>query len=137
MFRLTFYYLSSCQLGSIELIKIFLPRPSGLSSFARAARPAFAAPTRRVLKPATSAFRFPLSSRLASTSSVGDGKIYQVSLRKPRLANLCRTTGNGTGANGYVNRSSVLSSMVSKKPQLPLTSLSIAYKAHDINPIFA
>ncbi|KAJ8119676.1 hypothetical protein ONZ43_g3428 [Nemania bipapillata] len=39
------------------------------------ARPAFSA-TRRVAKP--SSLRFPLSARLASTTSAGDGKIHQV-----------------------------------------------------------
>ncbi|XXG97248.1 high-affinity iron permease [Hypoxylon texense] len=50
---------------------------SGLSSFARASRPTFAASTRRAIRPTASA-RFPITSRYASTSSVGDGKIYQV-----------------------------------------------------------
>ncbi|KAK8094703.1 ATP synthase subunit beta [Apiospora hydei] len=50
---------------------------SGISSFARAARPTFTAGARRVARPAS--LRFPITSRFASTSSgVGDGKIYQV-----------------------------------------------------------
>ncbi|CRK32414.1 hypothetical protein BN1708_016103 [Verticillium longisporum] len=50
---------------------------SGISSFARAARPSFAATASpRVIRP--SILRFPVASRFASTSSVGDGKIYQV-----------------------------------------------------------
>ncbi|KAK8087178.1 H+-transporting ATP synthase beta chain [Apiospora phragmitis] len=50
---------------------------SGISSFARAARPTFTAGARRVARPAS--LRFPITSRFASTASgVGDGKIYQV-----------------------------------------------------------
>jgi hypothetical protein len=54
--------------------RVFFPRNSGISSFARAARPTFAA---RAVRPA--ALRVPFGSRFASTSGVGDGKIYQVS----------------------------------------------------------
>ncbi|KAK8025477.1 ATP synthase beta chain mitochondrial precursor [Apiospora arundinis] len=50
---------------------------SGISSFARAARPTFTAGARRVARPAS--LRFPITSRFASTANgVGDGKIYQV-----------------------------------------------------------
>lgn len=62
------------QLRPLQLTQSFR---SGISSFARASRPAFQAASRRSFRPTTS--RFPLGSRLASTQSVGDGKIYQVS----------------------------------------------------------
>lgn len=60
---------------------VFFPCGSGISSFARAARPAFRATAPRTVKPA--AFR-PLNSRWASTTGAGDGKIHQVSRRCPR-----------------------------------------------------
>ncbi|KAK4082028.1 hypothetical protein PCL_04846 [Purpureocillium lilacinum] len=77
---------------------------SGISSFARAARPSFAAAaTRRAIKPAS--LRFPLNSRFASTASVGDGKIHQVigavvdvkfdSAKLPAILNSLETENNG------------------------------------------
>ncbi|EEY17295.1 ATP synthase subunit beta [Verticillium alfalfae VaMs.102] len=77
---------------------------SGISSFARAARPSFAATASpRVIRPST--LRFPVASRFASTSSVGDGKIYQVigavvdvkfdGARLPPILNALETTNNG------------------------------------------
>ncbi|TQV92559.1 hypothetical protein IF1G_08483 [Cordyceps javanica] len=65
----------------VEGIEGFLNCPialfTGISSFARAARPSFAtAAPRRAIRPAS--IRFPLNSRFASTAGVGDGKIYQV-----------------------------------------------------------
>ncbi|KAJ4307054.1 atp2, beta subunit of the F1 sector of mitochondrial F1F0 ATP synthase [Collariella sp. IMI 366227] len=49
---------------------------SGISAFARTARPSFAAATRRAVRPAS--LRVPALSRFASSAGVGDGKIYQV-----------------------------------------------------------
>ncbi|KAI1360055.1 P-loop containing nucleoside triphosphate hydrolase protein [Xylaria arbuscula] len=73
---------------------------SRMSSFAR---PAFSAASRRVAKP--SSLRFPLSARLASTSSVGDGKIHQVigavvdvkfeSAKLPAILNALQTDNQG------------------------------------------
>ncbi|KAI2611122.1 ATP synthase beta chain mitochondrial precursor [Hypoxylon fragiforme] len=79
---------------------------SGLSSFARASRPAFAASTRRAVRPAAaSAFKFPITSRFASTTSAGDGKIYQVigavvdvkfdTAKLPPILNALEVTNNG------------------------------------------
>lgn len=51
---------------------------SGISAFARTARPSFAAATRRAVRPASLNFRAPVFGRFASTAGVGDGKIYQV-----------------------------------------------------------
>ncbi|KAL0940656.1 ATP synthase beta mitochondrial precursor [Colletotrichum truncatum] len=76
---------------------------SGISSFARAARPSFAAnATRRAIRPAT--FRLPATSRFASTAGVGDGKIYQVigavvdvkfdTAKLPPILNALETTNN-------------------------------------------
>ncbi|GAB0139812.1 atp2, beta subunit of the F1 sector of mitochondrial F1F0 ATP synthase [Epichloe bromicola] len=77
---------------------------SGISSFARAARPTFsAAASRRAIKPA--ALRFPLNSRFASSTSVGDGKIHQVigavvdvkfdTIKLPAILNSLETDNNG------------------------------------------
>ncbi|KAI0137152.1 ATP synthase beta chain mitochondrial precursor [Xylariales sp. AK1849] len=77
---------------------------SGISSFSRAtARSSFVAGSRRVARP--SAFRYPLSSRFASTSSIGDGKIYQVigavvdvkfdTAKLPPILNALTTDNNG------------------------------------------
>ncbi|KAG6004836.1 atp2, beta subunit of the F1 sector of mitochondrial F1F0 ATP synthase [Claviceps maximensis] len=77
---------------------------SGISSFARAARPTFsAAASRRAIKPA--ALRLPLNSRLASTSSAGVGKIHQVigavvdvkfeDAKLPAILNSLQTDNNG------------------------------------------
>ncbi|KAG5926989.1 atp2, beta subunit of the F1 sector of mitochondrial F1F0 ATP synthase [Claviceps africana] len=77
---------------------------SGISSFARAARPTFSATaSRRAIKPA--ALRLPLNSRLASTSSVGVGKIHQVigavvdvkfdTAKLPAILNSLQTDNNG------------------------------------------
>ncbi|UKZ71592.1 uncharacterized protein TrAtP1_012547 [Trichoderma atroviride] len=73
---------------------------SGISSLARAARPSFAA--RRALRPAS--LRFPSAIRLASTQSVGDGKIHQVigavvdvkfdTAKLPPILNALETTNN-------------------------------------------
>ncbi|CCF37141.1 ATP synthase subunit beta [Colletotrichum higginsianum] len=76
---------------------------SGISSFARAARPSFAATaSRRAIRPST--FRLPASSRFASTAGVGDGKIYQVigavvdvkfdTAKLPAILNALETTNN-------------------------------------------
>ncbi|KAK6071388.1 ATP synthase F1 [Seiridium cupressi] len=77
---------------------------SGISSFSRAAaRSPFVAGSRRVARP--SAFRYPISSRFASTNSVGDGKVYQVigavvdvkfdGQKLPPILNALETTNNG------------------------------------------
>ncbi|RFU80868.1 atp synthase beta chain, mitochondrial precursor [Trichoderma arundinaceum] len=73
---------------------------SGISSLARAARPSIAA--RRAIRPA--ALRSPLNIRLASTQSVGDGKIHQVigavvdvkfdTAKLPPILNALETTNN-------------------------------------------
>jgi hypothetical protein len=57
--------------------KLF-PSRSGISAFARTARPSFAAATRRAVRPTTLNLRGSALSRFASTAGVGDGKIYQV-----------------------------------------------------------
>ncbi|RFN46144.1 atp synthase subunit beta, mitochondrial, partial [Fusarium flagelliforme] len=74
---------------------------SGISSFARAARPAVL--PRRALRP--SALRLPISSRWASTTSVGAGKIHQVigavvdvkfdGAKLPAILNSLETENNG------------------------------------------
>ncbi|KAF5689450.1 ATP synthase subunit mitochondrial, partial [Fusarium globosum] len=74
---------------------------SGISSFARAARPAVL--PRRALRP--SALRLPISSRWASTASVGTGKIHQVigavvdvkfdTQKLPAILNSLETENNG------------------------------------------
>ncbi|KAM5382804.1 hypothetical protein ACJZ2D_002195 [Fusarium nematophilum] len=74
---------------------------SGISSFARAARPAVL--PRRALRPAS--FRLPISSRWASTTSVGTGKIHQVigavvdvkfdTAKLPAILNSLETQNNG------------------------------------------
>merc|ERR1712137_678525 len=74
---------------------------SGISSFARAARPAVL--PRRALRPAS--FRLPISSRWASTASVGSGKIHQVigavvdvkfdGAKLPAILNSLETQNNG------------------------------------------
>ncbi|KAF4342439.1 ATP synthase subunit beta mitochondrial [Fusarium beomiforme] len=74
---------------------------SGISSFARAARPAVL--PRRALRP--SSLRVPISSRWASTASVGTGKIHQVigavvdvkfdSQKLPAILNSLETENNG------------------------------------------
>ncbi|KAJ6781080.1 hypothetical protein PWT90_03061 [Aphanocladium album] len=76
---------------------------SGISSFARAARPSFAAAAPRAIRPAS--IRFPLNSRFASTAGVGDGKIYQVigavvdvkfdTAKLPPILNALETQNNG------------------------------------------
>ncbi|KAL2755818.1 hypothetical protein ACRALDRAFT_1064187 [Sodiomyces alcalophilus JCM 7366] len=77
---------------------------SGISSFARAARPSFAATaSRRTIKP--SSLRFPTAKRWASTAGVGDGKIYQVigavvdvkfdGTKLPPILNAIETDNNG------------------------------------------
>jgi ATP synthase F1 beta subunit len=76
---------------------------SGISAFARTARPAFAAATRRAVRPA--ALRVPAFSRYASTAGVGDGKIYQVigavvdvkfdTEKLPPILNALETDNNG------------------------------------------
>lgn len=71
-----FYGRLDVQLAPIELTKTLR---SGISSIARAARPAFAATPRRAIRPAFP--RFPAAPRFASTTSVGDGKIHQVRCR--------------------------------------------------------
>jgi F-type H+-transporting ATPase subunit beta len=76
---------------------------SGISSFARAARPSFAAAApRRALRPAS--LRFPIS-RFASTSTAGIGKIHQVigavvdvkfdGAKLPEILNSLETENNG------------------------------------------
>ncbi|KAG7407727.1 ATP synthase subunit beta [Fusarium oxysporum f. sp. rapae] len=74
---------------------------SGISSFARAARPAVL--PRRALRP--SSLRLPISSRWASTASVGTGKIHQVigavvdvkfdTQKLPAILNSLETENNG------------------------------------------
>ncbi|KAF5027049.1 hypothetical protein F66182_857 [Fusarium sp. NRRL 66182] len=74
---------------------------SGISSFARAARPAVL--PRRALR--SSALRQPISSRWASTASVGTGKIHQVigavvdvkfdGAKLPAILNSLETQNNG------------------------------------------
>ncbi|TWU75612.1 atp2, beta subunit of the F1 sector of mitochondrial F1F0 ATP synthase [Metarhizium rileyi] len=77
---------------------------SGISSFARAARPTFsAAASRRAIKP--TALRFPLNSRFASSTSVGVGKVHQVigavvdvkfdTAKLPAILNSLETDNNG------------------------------------------
>ncbi|KAK0741683.1 alpha-glucan branching enzyme [Apiosordaria backusii] len=61
--------------SALIIVKMF---KSGISAFARTARPSFAAATRRAVRPAPLNFRAPALSRFASTAGVGDGKIYQV-----------------------------------------------------------
>ena len=90
---------SPAQLAPIELLLTWSPsRCSGISAFARASRPSLAAAaSRRALRPA--ALRLPALQRLASTSSVGDGKIYQVigtpppPWRGPRILQLTAQLG--------------------------------------------
>ncbi|KAK9778970.1 putative ATP synthase subunit beta [Seiridium cardinale] len=88
----------NCCLSSLKMFK------SGISSFSRAAaRSPFVAGSRRVARP--SAFRYPISSRFASTNSVGDGKVYQVigavvdvkfdGQKLPPILNALQTTNNG------------------------------------------
>ncbi|PHH50626.1 1,4-alpha-glucan-branching enzyme [Ceratocystis fimbriata CBS 114723] len=79
---------------SVEMFK------SGISSFARAARPAFAAAPRRAVRTP-----FPALNRLASTASVGHGKIHQVigavvdvkfdGSKLPPILNALETQNNG------------------------------------------
>ncbi|KAG5793784.1 hypothetical protein H9Q69_007177 [Fusarium xylarioides] len=74
---------------------------SGISSFTRAARPAVL--PRRALRP--SSLRLPISSRWASTASVGTGKIHQVigavvdvkfdTQKLPAILNSLETENNG------------------------------------------
>ncbi|RSM14131.1 ATP synthase subunit beta, mitochondrial [Fusarium ambrosium] len=74
---------------------------SGISSFARAARPAVL--PRRALRPAS--LRLPISSRWASTAGVGAGKIHQVigavvdvkfdGAKLPAILNSLETQNNG------------------------------------------
>ncbi|KAH7311750.1 ATP synthase beta chain [Stachybotrys elegans] len=76
---------------------------SGISSYARAARPFAACAPRRAIRPAS--IRFPISSRFASTSSVGGGKIHQVigavvdvkfdGQKLPSILNSLETENNG------------------------------------------
>ncbi|KAK4100989.1 ATP synthase F1, beta subunit [Parathielavia hyrcaniae] len=76
---------------------------SGISAFARTARPAFAAATPRALRPA--ALRVPAFSRFASTAGVGAGKIHQVigavvdvkfdTEKLPPILNALETDNNG------------------------------------------
>ncbi|KAL6794810.1 P-loop containing nucleoside triphosphate hydrolase protein [Trichoderma sp. SZMC 28013] len=85
--------IADCSLSSAKMFK------SGVSSLARAARPSIAA--RRAIRPA-----FPRSPlvRLASTQSVGDGKIHQVigavvdvkfdTAKLPPILNALETTNN-------------------------------------------
>ncbi|EAQ83851.1 ATP synthase beta chain, mitochondrial precursor [Chaetomium globosum CBS 148.51] len=78
---------------------------SGISAFARTARPSFAATTRRAVRPASLNFRAPALSRFASTAGVGDGKIYQVigavvdvkfdTDKLPPILNALETNNNG------------------------------------------
>lgn len=104
---------------------------SGINSFARA-RPTFVAASaaRRVARP--SPFRSSLSSRFASTSSVGDGKIYQVPTPL-RDAILSSPVAPRPTLTKYLNtRSSVPSSTVShtsawQRPQ-PLESPGVLYR---------
>ncbi|KAK6071885.1 ATP synthase beta chain [Seiridium cupressi] len=89
----------NCCLSSLKMFK------SGISSFSRAAaRSPFVAGSRRVARP--SAFRYPISSRFASTNSVGDGKVYQNPIdslltvkfdgqKLPPILNALETTNNG------------------------------------------
>lgn len=75
---------------------------SGISSFARAARPSFAAAP-RVIRPAS--LRVPITNRWASTTSVGAGKIHQVigavvdvkfdTAKLPPILNSLETDNNG------------------------------------------
>ncbi|KAK3997102.1 alpha-glucan branching enzyme [Cladorrhinum sp. PSN332] len=72
---------------------------SGISAFARTARPSFAAVPRRVAHPALN-LRAPALSRFASTAGVGDGKIYQVIVKfdtekLPPILNALETQNNG------------------------------------------
>ncbi|KAK0651374.1 ATP synthase beta chain [Cercophora newfieldiana] len=79
---------------------------SGISAFARASRPSFAATaTRRAIRPSSLNLRAPALSRFASTAGVGDGKIYQVigavvdvkfdTEKLPPILNAIETTNNG------------------------------------------
>ncbi|KAJ2897623.1 putative atp synthase subunit beta protein [Zalerion maritima] len=87
------------QLDPIELT---LALHSGISAFARrAARPAFAAIPRRVLRPSSLSF----GARFASTQTASDGKIYQVigavvdvkfdTAKLPPILNALETENNG------------------------------------------
>ncbi|KAK4165057.1 alpha-glucan branching enzyme [Cladorrhinum sp. PSN259] len=74
-------------------------KTSGISAFARTARPSFAAVPRRVARPALN-LRAPALSRFASTTGVGDGKIYQVIVKfdtekLPPILNALETQNNG------------------------------------------
>ncbi|KAK4133025.1 glycoside hydrolase family 13 protein [Trichocladium antarcticum] len=78
---------------------------SGISAFARTARPSFAATSLRAARPASLNLRAPALSRYASTAGVGDGKIYQVigavvdvkfdTEKLPSILNALQTTNNG------------------------------------------
>ena len=66
------------QLRPIDADAKLFPSRSGISAFARTARPSFAAATRRAVRPTTLNLRASALSRFASTAGVGDGKVYQV-----------------------------------------------------------
>ncbi|KAK4190278.1 alpha-glucan branching enzyme [Podospora australis] len=70
----------------------------GISAFARAARPSFAAAPRRAVRPIN--LRTPALSRFASSAGVGDGKIYQVIVKfdtekLPPILNALETQNGG------------------------------------------
>lgn len=77
--------------ANLTMIYLFC---SGIKSFARARPFVAASAVRRIARPAPS--RSPLATRFASTSSVGDGKIYQVrrlSSARSRRQNASRPSG--------------------------------------------
>ncbi|KAK4214018.1 glycoside hydrolase superfamily [Rhypophila decipiens] len=87
----------TCPGKQVAIVTMF---KSGISAFARAARPSFATTTRRAVRPANLNFRAPALSRYASTAGVGDGKIYQVIVKfdtekLPPILNALETTNNG------------------------------------------
>ncbi|KZZ94886.1 ATP synthase beta chain precursor [Moelleriella libera RCEF 2490] len=99
--RSNHYFSTLVSDRSLSSEKMF---KSGIASFARASRPTFsAAASRRAIKPA--ALRLPLNSRLASSASVGVGKIHQVigavvdvkfdTAKLPAILNSLETDNNG------------------------------------------
>ncbi|KAK0634782.1 alpha-glucan branching enzyme [Bombardia bombarda] len=94
------YLPSRSAVPALTIVKMF---KSGISAFARAARPSFAATATRAVRPAT--LRVPALSRWASSAGVGDGKIYQVigavvdvkfdTEKLPPILNALECTNNG------------------------------------------
>ncbi|KAL1836779.1 hypothetical protein VTJ49DRAFT_4650 [Mycothermus thermophilus] len=97
---------------------------SGISAFARTARPSFAAATRRAVRPTSLNLRASALSRFASTSSVGDGKIYQVIGTIVELSLPPRPKGPSLASSGKIAfRSSWLTAQLCQQ-QVPSSMVS-------------